>query len=304
MHEFDFAADQARYIGQRVFPVIETQKQAGVFGKIPVEQLLKSGTTLRAPGSGYNRGNWTFEPATFTCIEHGWEEPVDDREAEMYAEYFDAELVSAMRAQAIVLRNYEQRVADAVFNTGTYTPTTVTNEWDDATNATPIDDVEARVQAIYDASGLWADTLIISHKVFRNLRNADQVVNRITASGAGDPAKAEDITPQMLAQVFALPKILIGGGTKATNNEGQAFAAGEIWSNEYAMVCKTADSNDFREPCIGRTFHWSEDGSTSGGTVESYRDESNRSDIIRCRIDTDEVTLHTPCAALLDNITT
>lgn len=302
--EFDLASDQARYIGHLVFPVVPVQKQAGNFGRIPVEQLLKQASTARAPGSGYSRGNWTFEPGTYTCEEHGHEEVVDDREAEMYSDYFDAELVSAMRAQATVLRNYEQRVADAVFNTTTYTATTVTNEWDDATNATPIDDVEARVQAIYDASGLWADALIISQKVFRNLRNANQVINRITASGAGNPAKAEDVTAAMMSAVFDLPKILVGGGTKNSANEGQTFAAAEIWSGEYAMVCKTSDSQDFKDPCIGRTFHWAQDGSTPTAIVESYRDETVRGDVVRSRHDTDEVTLYTAAAALLDNITT
>ncbi|MEM6260154.1 MAG: hypothetical protein AAGI37_17905 [Planctomycetota bacterium] len=301
--EFDFASDQARYIGHLVFPVVPVQKQAGNFGKIPVEQLLKQASTARAPGSGYSRGNWTFEPGTYNCEEHGHEEVVDDREAEMYSDYFDAELVSAMRAQATVLRNYEQRVADAVFNTTTYTPTPVTNEWDDATNATPIEDVESRVQAIYDASGLWADTLIISQKVFRNLRSVNQIINRITASGAGNPAKAEDVTTAMLSAVFNLPKILVGGGTKNTANEGQTFAAAEIWSGEYASVCKTSDSQDFKDPCIGRTFHWAQDGSTPTAIVETYRDESVRGDVVRSRHDTDEVTLYSSAVALLSNIT-
>jgi hypothetical protein len=304
MEEFDFAADQAGYIGLRALPVVEVQSQAGVFGKIPVEELLKESATARTPGSGYSRGNWNFETASFACVEHGHEEPVDDREAKMYADYFDAELVSAARARAVVLRNYEKRVASMLFNTSTFTPTSVTNEWDDASNAVPLTDVEARVQAIYDASGLWADTLIISRKVFRNLRNCDQVINRINSAGAGTASKAEDVTTAMLAAVFDLPKILVGGGTKNSANEGQTFAAAEIWSGEYAMVCKTANSSDFKEPCVGRTFHWGEDGSTIGASMESYRDEAVRADIIRSRMDTDEVLLHAPAAALLDNITT
>jgi hypothetical protein len=303
MEEFGLAADRAGFIGLMALPVFEAAKQSGNFGKIPIEELLKNADTKRAPGSGYSRGEFTFEPATYACEENGHEEPVDDRQAEMYRDYFDAELVATERARDVVLRNMEKRIADLLFNSTTFTPTTITNEWDDATNATPIDDVETAVQAVYDASGLWPNALIINRKVFRNLRNCDQIIDRVKYQGFVD-ARAENITAQALAQVFDLPKILIGGGTENTANEGQAASPGQIWSDEYAMVCRVAMTNDIREPCIGRTFHWSEDGSDIGATVESYRDEKVRSDIIRARMDTDEVLLHTAAAALLDNVTT
>lgn len=302
--EFDLAMDAQGFISNQVFPVVEVAQQSGNFGKIPVEQLLQSRDTKRAPGSGYARGNFTFDDATYACQEHGAEEPVDDREAAMYRDYFDAELIASQRAYSAVLRNAEQRVADALFNSSTFTPTSVSNEWDDATNATPLTDVEAAVQSIYDASGLWANSLIINQKVFRNLRNCDQVIDRINSAGAGSPSKASDVTMQMLAEVFALDRIIVAGASKNTAKEGQDASISQIWSGEYAMVAKIATSSDFREPCVGRTFHWSADGSSIGGTVETYRDESVRSDITRVRHDVDEIVLYPEAAELLDNITT
>lgn len=306
--EFDLAMDQRGYIASKVFPVTDVQSQAGVFGIIPVEQLLQQRDTKRAPGSGYNRGKFTFTTSTYACEEHGAEEPVDDREAQMYAEYFDAEVISTARAYNAVLRAHEERVAAAVFNTTTWTGAAyfnnITNEWDDAAAATPIVDVENAVQKIYDNSGLWANALIINYKVFRNLRNSDEVIERIQSAGAGDPTKPSDVTVQMLAQVFDLPYVLVAGGSKNGAKEGQAVDPEQIWSSEYAMVCKIATGADFREPCIGRTFHWSADGSAVGGTVESYREEQTRSDIIRVRHDVDEIVLYKDAGFLLGNITT
>jgi hypothetical protein len=306
--EFDLESENAGYIATEVFPVINVQSQAGNFGKIPIEQLLQQRDTRRAPGAGYSRGNFTFNKATYATEEHGTEEPVDDREAKMYAEYFQAEQISTMRAFSAVLRNAEQRVADAVFNTSTWTgaslTTAITHEWDDATNCVPLTDVEAAVQKIYDNSGLWANALVINRKVFRNLRNSDQIIERINASGAGSPSKATDVTVQMLAQVFDLDHIIVAGTSKNAAKEGQAASIGQIWSGEYAMVCKIATSADRREPCVGRTFHWSEDGSSIGGTVESYRDEAIRGDVIRVRHDTDEIVLYPEAGHLLSNITT
>ena len=306
--EFDLAAEAAGYIGQSVFPVVNVDSQAGVFGKIPIEELLQNSDTKRAPGSGYNRGNFTFTTATYACQEHGHEEVVDDREAKMYREYFDAEVVSTARAYNAVLSNAEKRIAASVFNTTVWTgsalTTGVSNEWDDTASATPIVDVEAAVQKIYDNSGLWANALIINRKVFRNLRNCEEVIDRINSAGAGNPSKASDVTTAMLAQVFDLQHILVAGGTQNTANEGQAASLSPLWSGEYAMVCKIATSGDFKEPCIGRTFHWSEDGSSIGGTVESYRSEEVRGEVIRVRHDVDEIVLYPEAGHLLSNITT
>lgn len=306
--EFDLESEKAGYIATQVFPVIDVQSQAGNFGKIPLEQLLQQRETKRAPGSGYARSNWTFEPATYATREHGAEEPVDDREAKMYAEYFQAEQISTMRAFSSVLRNAEQRVADAVFNTTTWTgsslTTAITHEWDDATNCVPLTDVEAAVQKIYDNSGLWANALVINRKVFRNLRNSAQVIDRIESNGAGNASKASDITAQMLATAFDLEYIIVAGTSKNGAKEGQAASPTQIWSGEYAMVCKIATGPDMRDPCIGRTFHWSQDGSSIGGTVESYREEAVRADIIRVRHDVAEVVLYPQAGHLLSNITT
>ena len=306
--EFDLESEKAGYIATQVFPVIDVQSQAGNFGKIPIEQLLQQRDTKRAPGSGYARGNWTFEPATYATEEHGAEEPVDDREAKMYAEYFQAEQISTMRAFSAVLRNAEQRVADAVFNTTTWTgsslTTAITHEWDDATNAVPLTDVEAAVQKIYDNSGLWANALVINRKVFRNLRNSAQVIDRIESNGAGNASKATDITVQMLAAAFDLDYIIVAGTSKNGAKEGQAASPTQIWSGEYAMVCRVSTSADMRDACIGRTFHWAQDGSSIGGTVESYRDERVRGDVIRVRHDVDELVLYAQAGHLLSNITT
>jgi hypothetical protein len=305
--EYDLESEKNGYVASQVFPVIDVASQAGVFGKIPLEQLLQSRDTKRAPGSGYARGNWTFTQATYATEEHGAEEPVDDREAKMYAEYFQAEQISTMRAFSAVLRNAEMRVAEAVFNTTTWTgaplTTEVGTEWSTVATAVPLTNVEAAVQKIYDNSGLWANALIINRKVFRNLRRCAQVIDAIEASGAGSPAKASDVTTAMLAAAFDLDYIIVAGNSKNSAAEGQAATPVQIWSSEYAMVCRIATGGDMKEACIGRTFHWSQDGSSIGGTVETYREEQTRSDIVRVRHDVDEIVLYPEAGHMLSNIT-
>jgi hypothetical protein len=306
--EFDLAAEQGGFIATEVLPLMDVASAAGNFGKIPLAQLLQERDTARASGSGYSRGTFQFDDAVYATKEHGAEEPVDDNEAQAYREYFDLETVCTARAFNAVLTNAEKRVAASIFNPSTWSgaalTTGVTHEWDDAVNCVPITDVEAAVAKVYDGSGLWANALVINKKVFRNLRNSEQIIERINSAGAGNPSKPSDVTTQMLAAVFDLPYILVAGGTRNSAKEGQTAIPAQIWSGEYAMVCKIATGADMKEPCIGRTFHWSADGSSVGGTVETYRDEIVRSDIVRVRHQVAEVVLYPQAGHLLSNITT
>jgi hypothetical protein len=305
--EFDLEMDQMGFIGSRVLPVIDVPKATGSFGILPVEEMLKIRNTKRAPGAGYSRGEFKFETSTFTTEEHGAEEPVDDREASLYSEYFVAEQIAAMRARQAVLANYEARVAAAVFNTTTWNgaslTTGVSTEWSNAANGVPVTDVLTAGNIIYENSGYYPNALVINRRIFRNLKNNAQVIDRIVSAGAGAAAKAGDISAELLAQVFDLDYVIVAGASKNAANEGQAADLESFWSNEYAMLCRVATGSDIREPCIGRTFHWAEDGSTIGGTTEEYRDEAVRSKIIRVRHDVDEVIIYANLGHLLSNIT-
>lgn len=304
--EFDLAMDRGSFIWNRVLPVFDAPAQSGKFGRIPVKQLLQNRETKRAPNGGYSRSEFTFTDDSYATTEHGAEEKVDDRQKAMYRSYFRAETIAANRAVDVVLRNAEKRVAEKVFNATTFGSykTAITNEWDDYDNAEPINDVEAAVRAVWNQCGLWANALIINKHVFRNLRLCTQVQERIASSGAGSPTKAADITEAMLAAVFDLDRIIVAGGTQNSANEGQDVSFGKIWSDEYAMVCRVATTDDIEEPCLGRVFHWSEDGSSVLGTFETYRDEPVRADIVRCRHDVDEQILYAQAGHLLENVTT
>lgn len=301
--EFDLEADRQGFIGHRVLPIIQVGKSAGTFGKIPIEELLKPRNTGRAARGGYSRQNFEFTTDSYTTSEHGAEEVVDDNESENYRDYFDHELVSAQRARDAVLRNAEIRIADAVFNANTFTPQTVTNEWDDYANATPLTDVETAVQAVYDATGVWPNALIINKRVFRNLRNCAEIIDRIKYSGR-DGVKASEINAAMLADLFDLEEVIVGGAAKNTAAEGQSASLSPIWSDEYAMVTRISSSPDLSDPGLGRTPHWDADGSMPLGTVESYREEQSRGDVIRVRHQVGEKLIYPEISKLLDNITT
>jgi hypothetical protein len=306
--DFDLAMDRLGFIGHRVLPIIEAQVASGTFGRIPLAQLLKNADVKRTSRSGYPRGDWEFEEETFSTKEYGFEEPVDARDEKLYGEFFDAEMIAADLARDIVLREAEKRIAAMIFNATTWNgaslTTAVSNEWDDYANATPLDDVEGAVNKVYDGTGMWPNALVINRRVFRNLRNCDQILERIASHGAGSSIKASDVTVDQLARCFDLDNIFVAGSSKNSAIEGQAATPTQIWSSEYAMVCRVATTNNIKEPCLGRTIHWGVDGSQVGGTMETYEEAKIRGEVVRCRHEVHEKVIEPKFGHLLSNITT
>lgn len=299
VEQFDLEMSRAGFIGLRIMPLLEVGAKSGTFGIIPIKELLQNKDTERAPGSGYQRGKFKFTTESFATQEHGWEEPVDDLEAKIYASYFDAEAVSTRRAVDFVLRSQERRIAALVQNTGTFTTTAFTTPWSTHASCTPIDDIDAMARRIWLATGMWPDALQITRNQYKHVRNSAQILDRVKYVRGTLPT---EISPADLAAAFDVSEVIIANSAQNTANEGQDVAISSIWSDEYVALFKKMRTNDIREPGFGRTLHWSEDGSQPLGLVESYRDETVRSEIIRVRHDVQEKTFFASALQLGSNV--
>lgn len=296
---FNLMLNIERMIGLKVFPVLEVDKQGGSFPLIKVESLLKLVETARASGGGYHLAETDFTDGAYATKENGITIPVDRRNANIYSE-FQSQVSTANFARSLVMTNMERRIAAKVFDSVKFAPTDAATAWSDLENADPIGDVEAGVQRLYD-KGIMANALVMSWRRFRNLRNTFQIIDRITASGAGTAAKASDITVQMLAEVFDLQYILVGGAQYNAANEGQPVNLQPIWSDNYCAVTRVAQAGaTLEDACIGRTFHWGGDGSSIDGTIETYFDEDIRGDKVRYRMETQEQVLYDQACELID----
>jgi hypothetical protein len=305
--EFNLEANFRRLAATRIFPVFATVRSSGEFAKIKTEDLLKlASSTTRAPGARYRRSEFQTTPVKYDCVEHGIEEPVDDRQAAIYRTYFDAEQVSTLRAWNQVMMGLESRVRDLVIDTDNYTgsalTTAVSDEWDDHSNATPIADVLAASEKVRAGIGFSANILVVSEKVWKHLKQCDEVKDLLKYAGNAAAAPG-NISRQAVAAMMELDEIVVAGTVYDSTNPGQDTTLADLWDDEYAFVARRATSMDLQEPCVGRIFRYTGDGVGDGPVVESYRDESVRSNIIRVRDDTDEKRLYLQAGHLLSNIT-
>ncbi|MBL4700445.1 MAG: hypothetical protein JKX85_04230 [Phycisphaeraceae bacterium] len=294
-------------IGGLVMPVYEAKRQGGEFPIIPRSVLFQMAETIRANGGSYNLIGIKYGKGNYSTEDHGLGSPVDKRLAAMVEDYFDAEVETAEIVRNIVLTNYEQRVSDAIMDVVKYVPNGSLATWLSGgvpnSLAKPILDVEARVQSLY-SRGIVANAMVMSWNTFRNLRNMQEIIDRVSSNGAGSPTKSEDITPAMLSSVFALPHIIVGKAQKQTANEGQTSSLATIWPQKYVSVCRVARPGArLTEPCIGRTFHWDGAGSKFGGAFDSWVEPNIKGTVVRMCMETDEKYIIDDANELIDTET-
>lgn len=297
-YEYLIDAPARGFIGLDIMPIFEVPDQSADYPIIPIESLIKIPNTRRNARGAYPRGDWKFETGTYKCEEYGWEEPVDDVEAALYARFFDAESVSTEIAIDHILRDFERRIAAQVQTTAS---ANVSTEWSTIT-ATPWSDVETAKLAMRTASGLMPNVMVIGYPVFRNLLKVTEIKSALTYTQPIE-IQGEEAQKRLLAQYFGLDRILVGGGQYDSAKKGQSFSLADIWDDEYAVLLRvSAGGARLREPVFGRTFLWFADAPQTVVT-ETYREEEIRSNIVRARQHVDEAIIFSGAKYVLGNIT-
>jgi hypothetical protein len=322
--EFNLEMSRRGFIGPQVLRPRMVGIQAADVGKIPIASLLQIHDDARASGSGYHRGDFKFDKFSYSTNEHGWEEPLDDRNIKIYTDIFDAESIASSRAQDFVMRNYEIAVKNTIIDSSVFDSTsayasghggtyaagasgglTTTGRWTAKATCIPIDDIEFARRMIITNGGVEPNAVIMSRNSFWNAANSTQVIDRLKYAGIDDP---KQVTLNAMAAIWQVKHVLVAGGIYASNNEGQAFTGAFVYADSTVMLARVAETDDPREPCIGRTFMWSDDGPGAPGTaeeiavlVEEYREENRRGSVIRARNDRDIVLMYPAAGCLITN---
>ncbi len=283
---------RAKFIGTRAAPIRRVAKRLGSYPEFNRESFKKRVTDqTRAPGAAYNRITGKFGTKSYTCAENGLEYPVDDVLKEQYADFFDAEVAATDITTQQILMGHEARVA-ALYAGAGLTNTNVTTAWTTVASATPIDDFETGFNAICDACGCMASDLsiIIPRADFLELQKVTEIVNKVQYVWSAGTMIPAQIPPATIAAALGCREILVGQGSYDEQEEGYAESNAQFWPAGVIYIALLAAENaPLQMPSQARTMLWEVD-SPDFPVIESYREEQTRSDIIRGRFQTNEVT--------------
>jgi hypothetical protein len=271
-------------IGTRVMPILNVPVLAGQYPafKLKEGQLLKSDVKVRDPYSTFPRGTRSFTQETYTALEYGYEEAVDDVIAADISRFFDAEVVAAKLSRRKLLLAHELRVAGQIFSTGNFTSTNSGTAYTNANIATF--DVGEDVQLAIDrllSKGESTSNLrvVIPYPVWTRIRASTKFQNRLRGAGISSDTILNAST-QAAAEVFGVSEVLIGRAAYDSAAEGVAFSSSNVWANTYIWVGSVTESGGgYFGGGAGFTLNWSQYGPAVG--VFTYRDESIKSNIVR-----------------------
>ena len=311
--EFDLQADREGFIAPKIAPAMEVGERAGVYTVMPVRALLREYADTRAPGAAYGRTDGEVEQRSFSTTEHGLEEPCDDRLTAIYKSQYDAEVVAAERVRDGILRGHERRVITKAVSLPAEQTTDAAEEDGNGNSlyggawTTPMADpyrlVRAARAAVRSRVGKAPGCLIISWETFEKLAELDAIIERIQYQYSGRQLPADaNLQPATVGAALGVEELIVAGSVTNTGNIAEPAQLETMWPAATGLLLVKGSGMDTRRPQFMRTFHWGADGSTIGGAFEEYRDETIRSTVIRCRMETSEEIVYPEAAELLTGL--
>ncbi|MFA7238337.1 MAG: hypothetical protein WC058_15865 [Phycisphaeraceae bacterium] len=289
-------------IADLAMPVINVDADAGqypVFKKTN-GQLLKRGVKARAPNSGFPRGTMAYEQDTYSTTEWGFEQAIDDTIAKRVKRFFDAEVIASSMARRKLLLDREIRVAAALFNTSNFTATNSATAYTAANLATF--DFAADVEGLKDAAistGESFNSIVIPYQVWTRIKQSTKFQNRLRGAGMSTDSIL-NVSAEAAAEVLELENVWVAKSAYDTAGEGATFTSGLIWANTYCWVGKVTSAGTpaaMLQGGAGYTLNWSEFGPPVG--ISTYRDEPNKSDVVRAEQNVAEKIVNAAAGALL-----
>lgn len=272
-------------IGNRIAPYLGLPNQGGNYVKISrgASQVNKITAQKRAPKAGYARNETKFGSDSYLCSEYGEEEVIDDSLKTNYARFFDMEKFAAERLRNNLEVGHEKRVADLIFNATNLNATNSLTAWTTGNIATfdAPQDIQAAVEKMNKRNYGGNLAIVINRPMFNLVIRSDKMQTFVRgAIGTYGPAALKPSDVVSAFDYLGVKELLIADSGYDTADEGLTASDSFIWGNAYVAILKLG-AGDVSAGGVARTFSWSEDGGDL--TVESYREEKTRGDVLRVR---------------------
>ena len=280
-------------IGSQLLPLQNVDAKSGTYLKVQLggAELLTNNAAARDSGSGYNRGIRSFSSANYSTDEFGLEEIVPDDTAKDLNRFFSYESETAKFLLRQLKLSHEKRVSDLLWAGST--PFTISDQTRAVaytnTNIATVDvarDVAAAKLAL-NQYGYEVNCIAMSANVFELIRRSTLLQNQFF--GVISNTGARLLSEQEIAAALGVQNLLVGRAAINSAGKNKAYSGSFVVPDTKIIVGQIA-SGEFTAGGIGRTLVWS--GDSAGGFVsESYRDEARRSQVLRVRMNTDEVVI-------------
>lgn len=220
------------YIADLLFPTLPVAKQSGkhfVYDK----GRFRSNDNKR--GSGAPSKEVTLNLTTgnpYFCEDHSLKQFVTDEDADNALPPMDPYQDATENVTEMHMVAREIELATMLTDTAQMTQNATlsgTGQWSDYSNSDPIADVRTGKQTIHSSIHVDPNVLVLGKQVYDKLIDHPAIVERVKYSQLGV------ITPELLARVFDVERVLIAAAGKNTAKEGQSDSMSYIWGKNAVL---------------------------------------------------------------------
>lgn len=254
-----YMQEASAFIADKVFPMIPVAKQSDRYFIYKREDWFRDDAQERGPATESAGGDYDIDNTpTYFARKYAYHKDIteEDRvnsDAPLTPDQDATDFVSTK----LLLRR-EILWAEKYFKTGiwgtNYTGVDAAPgageviKWNKATS-NPILNISNAQTDVQSITGYRPKTLVLGQYVYDALKNHDDVLDRIKYTQRGV------VTPELLAALFDVDRVLIASAVKNTAAKG-ATEANEFILGKGALLCYSAPRPGLKTPSAGYTFAW------------------------------------------------
>lgn len=291
------------FIADRVFPIVNVDKQTNMIKTYNQADLFRRESTLRSPGTEANIIDTQVNSIAYVCQNYALKADVtiEDRANADAAFVRDLEEGRVMRIQDALALDWEVRIASQVTNTSNVgTSSAVGSAWSDLTNSDPLSDIWAVMDQVEDATSYRPNRVVMSGEAWRYFARNDKVIDK--ARGTGVTGGGINATVQQAAALLEVEEINIGQSWYNTAEEGLAQSLSRTWG-DHVLVYYAPSRPSVELPSFGYTLRWSASGLPNMTVERLPYNPFKKTDEVEMGYYQDELVTAQPLGALVTNVT-
>ena len=244
----------AEYIAPRALPKVLVRKASDKFYEFTQGDWLRNEAEVRAEMTRGAVGGYELSTQTYSTTQYSMATYVADEERDNADEGLDLDRQAVEYCADKTLMKLEAQAAALLFAAGSYptgnkTQLSGTDQWND-TDSDPIGDLRGGKSVVSGKIGRQPNTLILGEKVYTTLQDHPKVLDRIKYTQKGI------VTPDLLAGLFDVERVLVGRAIENTAAEGVADSYARLWG-KHAALAYVAPHPGIRTLSFGYWFVWS-----------------------------------------------
>jgi len=266
------AYSNSEYINSILFPRLTVKAKSGIYykfdkSKLRPEDARRTGQE-RAARVDFGLTKASYGPLTERSLEEAIEWEIRDT----YPSPMDAQTDATENVTERLEVSLENELAAMITDTGTVTQNTTlsgTSQWSDYVNSDPRNDVRAAKDVIQLAALKTPNTLVLGYEVYSALSLHPDLLGSLS----NDTVKV--LSPELLASILGVERIIIAKAVKNTAVEGQTDSLSYIWGKN-AILMYINPRPAMKQITAGYTLTLE-----NGRYVDAWTEEAIKNDFVR-----------------------